>query len=135
MTQASQTFRDILEGVGTADTQQRVATRQAASVVYAPRRKQIAARTVYQVLVDGVATTGSGFSTEGWRTKADANLSALRKQNALNATWGVLAPVVTVQATSKPVDTIKEWANSEISLYRQYRRNSIGRYDYIGVTQ
>ena len=131
---ARTTFRGIMEEVGVADTINRVSARKNASVLYAPRRKQISPKRLYQVTVNGVATTGAGFSTEAWRTKADAELAAKRKRGLISATWVNGGPVVKVEATTESVDTVKEWANIDLCLYRQYRRNSTG-YTYTGVSQ
>ena len=130
----TETFRDVLDAVGSASTLERVKVREAAGVVYAPKRKNINPKRTYQVLVDGKASTGAGFSTVSWKTKADAELSAQRKRAALNAVWDGDAPVVTVKSTTETVKTVQEWINTESRYYREYRSNDNG-YTYTGVTQ
>ena len=128
-------FRDVIESAGACEIRDHVTTRRMAATVYAPRRKTITStKTVYQVLVDGVAVEGPGFSTEAWRTKKDAVTASGKKTEYLAKVWGKDAPKVEVKGTKSVVATLKEWVEEEKGIYRIYRWTD-GGYVYTGVSR
>ena len=132
----SQTFRGIAEHVSDAELRDQFTQRQAAALVYTPKRTTINPARLHQVIVDGKPTTGAGFSSEAWLTHRDAQRAARHKRAALRATWGDDAPPVTIAATTDRVVTVKQWIRAGLRTYRVYgaQRDGDG-YSYEGVRE
>ena len=128
------TFTDVIGNASEGEIAKTAKTRKIAAAFYAPRKRNIIPKRIYQVTVNGKPETGKGFSTVAWRLKKDAELCASRKRNYLHAVWGNEAPKVKVIATIEPVATLQEYIKGTDRRYREYRRKGEA-YAYAGFSE
>ena len=133
MTTRSTTFGTIAAQASLAETTERTNDRKLAAVFYAPRRKSINPKRMYQVTVNGAPVKGKGLTSEAWKTAADAKQAATIKRAYLATTWGKDAPTVAVQTAKEPVQTVHEWIDADARLFRSYSKNGSG-YRYSGTS-
>jgi len=127
--------RGLLEQIteGNQEMRDGIMRRELAAAIYAPKRKRIVAKRIYQVEVNGKPETGPGFTSEAWRTKADAIATANERAAYFKAVgWKDDEFTVGVKISSERVVTLKERCGRR--FVRNYAHQGEGVYLYSDVS-